>query len=230
MARNLQTSKLVIPDRSDSDGDYVEVSTSDPFPVRSVLANSFMGNAISADMLWNFAKNGQIFIASDADVDDMVTGTVSGSFDTTTTTFMLSVPAGTTAIPLFVNMQQGGTVGGGTVFLFTTLNTVDRYSTGGTSEKVFNLAGNAAKCVLRSSATATTDAIGYGIRVWGTQIGQDIAPAEGAVQAGIWKPEVPYLLKGPASMNIYSHAATTGPTWVWSIGWAEVNTKDIFGN
>lgn len=223
--RNLQTSQIVVPDE---EGHYVEVTRENPLPVASILSNSFMGNAFSADMLWSLAKNGQIYVSSDADIDDMVTGTVSASFTTATTTFLLDVPAGTTAIPLMVNMQQGGTVGGGTVFLYIAVDNVKRYASGGTAEKAFNLLGNVAKSTLYSGATATTDAIHYGARVWGTQIGQDVAPAEGAVQAGMWKPEVPYLLKGPASLLVYSHAATTGPTWVWSIGWAEVNSDDLF--
>ena len=228
--RNLQTSQLVIPDPEDgaSSSAMVEVSRENPLPVTAIPNVSFMGMGVQADLLWEFAKQGRIFVASDADVDDLVTGTASASFTTATTTFLLDVPAGTTAFPLFVNLQQAGNVAGGAISLFIAIDDKKRYASGGTSERIFNQLGRASACTLYSGATATVDTVSYGARVFGTVMGPDVSSAEGAITAGVWRPEVPYLLRGPASLLIYSHAATTGPTWAWSIGFAEINSDDLF--
>lgn len=229
--RNLQTSQLVIPDPEDmaSSSAMVEVSRQNPLPVMTVPNVAFMGMGVQADLLWEFAKQGRIYVASDADVDDLVSGTISASFTTATTTFLLDVPEGTTAFPLFVNMQQAGTVAGGAISLFIAIDNKKRYASAGTSERIFNQLGKASACTLYSGATATVDTVSYGARVFGTVMGPDVSSAEGAITAGIWRPEVPYLLRGPASLLVYSHAATTAPTWAWSIGWASAPTDELFG-
>lgn len=223
--RNLQTSQIVVVDEN---GEYTEVSELNPLPVMSQPISNFMGTSVTTDLLWQFAKQGKIFISSDADVDDLVTGTATASFTTATTTFLLDVPEGTTAVPLFVNLQQAGTVAGGAISMFIAIDNTKRYASGGTAEGIFNPLSNVAKSVLYSGATASLDSISFGARVFGTVIGPDVSSAEGAVTAGVWKPEVPYLLRGPAALLVYTHAATTGPTWAWSIGFAEINSDDLF--
>lgn len=226
MPKNLQNTQLWVPESDDSG--VRPVSDLEPLPVRNVPAASFLGAGYSADLMWKLAKEGRIFTYGDADTDDMVTGIATASFTTATPTFLLDVPQGVTAIPLFLNMQQGGTVGGGTVFLFITVDEQGRYLSGGTVEKAYSPLGTQPQSRLISLPTVSTDAISFGQRVWGTQIGQDVAPAEGAVQAGDWRPPYPLLLRGPASLLIYSHAATTAPSWVWSIGIAEMPTDALF--
>lgn len=214
---------------ADVNGDGQEfVSDFHPLPVRAVPDVSFMGAAYGADLMWRLAKEGRIFTYGDADLDDMVTGIATASFTSATPTFLLDVPAGMTAIPLVSNMQQGGTVAGGTIFLYITVDNKGRYLSGGTVEKAYSPLGTQPQSRLISLPTTSTEAISFGQRVWGTQLGFDVSPAEAAAQAGVWVPEYPLLLKGPASMLWYSHAATTAPTWVWSIAVAEIPTDELF--
>lgn len=180
------------------------------------------------DLLWRLAADGRLFVASDADQNDFVTGQT--SFAATTPTFLLQVPSNVIAVPIFVNLSQTGSVAGGAVDVLIELDDADRYSSGGTAETMFNpnkFAGGALTsptartpaCTLYSGATASA---GYGVRVWGATVGQDVSPAEGAVPGPFWKAEMPYFLSGPAAFLIYTYAGTTGPTWAWSIGWAEL--------
>lgn len=179
-----------------------------------------MVNATGVADISALAAAGRVFYASDADQNDLVTGQT--SFAATTPTFMIDVPSGTTVIPLMVSLNQTGTVAGDTVNVIIEIDNADRYNTGGAEEAVFNArtditGGNLAK--LYTGATANA---GYGIRVQGLSIGQDVAPAEGALQEYLWVPTsgVDFLV-GPAAFLVYTYAGTTGPTWFWTIKWAE---------
>ena len=180
-----------------------------------------MVNATGVADISALAAAGRVFYASDADQNDLVTGQT--SFANTTPTFLLDIPSGTTVIPLMVSLNQTGTVAGDAINVIVEIDNADRYNTGGTEETVLCArtditAANQAK--LYSGATANA---GYGIRVQGLTIGQDVAPAEGALQEFLWLPTsgVDFLV-GPAAFLVYTYATTTGPTWWWTIKWAEL--------
>lgn len=174
----------------------------------------------------HMAARGQVFYGSDGDQNDLVT--TQTSFAATTPSFMLDIPAGTTAIPLMMSLCQSGTVAGGAVDIIMEFDNIDRYNTGGTSETVVNArtsltGGNL--CTLYSGATANA---GYGIRVMGLTLGQDVSPAEGAVQEIIWTPPAGLdFLDGPAAWLVFTYAAVTAPTWFWTFKWAEVPTATL---
>ena len=171
------------------------------------------------------ASQGRIFTASDADQNDTVTGQT--SFVNTTPTFILDIPSGTTVVPLLVSLGQTGTVAGDAITVIIELDNADRYDTGGTSETVFNNKTGGGvfttNCALYSGATATA---AYGIRTFGVTVAQDVAPAEGISNEVLWTPtSTPEFLVGPAAFLIYTYATTTGPTWFWTIKWAEIPTS-----
>lgn len=171
------------------------------------------------------ASQGRIYTASDADQNDLVTGQT--SFVVTTPTFLLDVPAGITVVPLMVSLGQTGTVAGDAISVIVELDNADRYASSGTAETVFNnkTAGGVVTnaSTLYSNPTAET---GYGVRVFGTTVAQDVAPAEGISNEIIWTPtSTPEFLVGPAAFIIYTYAGTTGPTWFWTIKWAEFPTS-----
>lgn len=184
-----------------------------------------MAENVMADYLWKLGATGKIFIASDADQDDKVTGQT--SFAATTPTWLLSVPKGKTVIPIAINLVQAGTVGGGAVDVIIEVDRAStRYGSSGTSEKVFNPnAGypNAAASAVYSNPTALA---GYGAGVWRATLGQDVSPAEGAVNGVFWKPEAPYFLVGPSALLVYTYAGVTGPTWFWGMTFAEIDTDE----
>jgi len=139
------------------------------------------------------------------------------------------VPAGAVALPLFLNLVQTGTVAGGDIDLIIEIDKVKRYSTGGTSEKIYSpMAVGIGP--LSKFYTLPTAVAGYGVRLVGVDIAADVSPAEGAIQGPFWKPEMPYFLPGPASFLVFTNAGTTGPSWFWSFGWAEFRTDEITGS
>ena len=177
----------------------------------------------------HLSARGQVFNASAAAQDTTVTGAT--SFATTTPTFLLDVPTDTIAIPAYMSLNQAGTVAGGAVSVLMTTDNADRYTSGGTAATVLNkltTGGKTAQSTLHSatgSAIVATDA--YGVRIMGVLTGQDVSPAEGAVQEIVWTPASGIeLLVGPAAWLIYTYAGTTGPTWFWSFSWAEIRTVD----
>lgn len=191
-----------------------------------LLAN---GHPLSA-----LAVEGRVFYSSDADQNDLVTGQT--SFAATTPTFLLANPSGSGRymIPLQVILSQTGSVAGGAVDVIVEIDDTNRWSSGGTQEAVLcartdNPLGATAvdgtganKCILYSGATASA---GYGIRLAGTTIGPDVSPAEGAIQQFIWTPQVGADILAPnSSLLVYTYAASTGPTWFWTVKWCEVPT------
>jgi hypothetical protein len=179
-------------------------------------------------------SEGRVFYASDAAAGDLVTGQT--SFATTTPTFQLAVPVGNVAIPLMMRLFQSGTVAGAFISVQMEFDNAIRYSSSGTAETVlcartgfgngFLTTGSFAAVTFRSNPTAT-DA--YGVRVAGYTLAQDVAPAEGAVQEILWTPTAGLdLLEGGvtggtgASWNVYTYAASTGPTWQYTFKWAVI--------
>jgi len=189
-----------------------------------------MANLLSRIRNGNFIAElmaeGRVFHVSDADQDDVVGS--QASFANTTPTFLLDVPSGTTALPLMLSLVQSGTVAGGTIFMSIEIDNADRYGSGGTAET--HLAGRTdapitKKCTLYTGATANA---GYGVRIFGAQVGQDLATAEGAVNEILWTPTfgAPPILVGPAAFACYTWASTPGPQWNWAFQYAELPTSD----
>lgn len=176
------------------------------------------------DWASRMALAGRVFYGSDADQNDLVTGQT--SFAATTPTIMIDVPSGTTCVPLMVSLTQTGSVAGGAIDVIIEIDNADRYNTGGTSETVLGSRTTGAEtnaCTLYTGATANS---GYGARIYGITIGQDVSPAEGAPNEVLWTPSGGYdFLVGPAGFLVYTYAGSTGPTWFWTVKWAEFATN-----
>jgi hypothetical protein len=186
-------------------------------------AKSFpgLGAAYGADLSMQLAQEGRIYVASDADQNDAVTGQT--SFANTTPSFLLDVPDGTVAIPLYMNLVQSGTVAGAAITVSMEIDDATRYSSSGTAETILSSRTDdprAENCVFYSTPTASS---GYGQAIKHWLVGQDVSPAEGAVQNIEWTPSYPILLVGTATWAVYTYAGTTGPTWHWSFAWAEID-------
>lgn len=184
------------------------------------------GVPFSADYLLRLALAGRQFIFGDADQNDAVLGQT--SFANTTPTFLLSVPIGVTAIPLFLNLSQTGAVAGADIDFYVEYDFLDRFSTGGTAETGKNtntgvpVSQRAPQCTFRSNATASA---GFGMTVDRTTIAPDVSPAEGIVPGPKWIPPVPIILSGPASLLVYLLAGTTAPTVLWNFGCVELPSE-----
>ncbi len=191
-----------------------------------MVKETIRGTPYAAEFLWRQAAEGRVFVASDADQNDTVTG--QETFANTTPTFLLDVPVGTTAVPLGIDLSQSGTVAGGDIIAAITIDNVGRYASGGTAEKIFTptkaRSPNPSFCKLYSGATATA---GYGIRLWGATIAPDVSPAEGIVPGPFWTPTAPFLLQGPAALMVFTYSSGPGPTWLWSITWTEMPTDEL---
>lgn len=179
---------------------------------------------LSADISWRLALEGRIYVAADADQNDRVTGQT--SFAVTTPTFTLHNPAssGVLVLPFFYQLAQTGTVAGGDIGVDTEIIAPSSF-TSGTLERTRRLrigydngvSGN--KALLYSTVTAASS---YGIAVGHATLGPDISPAEGVINIYEWQAPVGCILDPDSSMNVFTYAATTGPTWGWHFVWAEL--------
>lgn len=183
------------------------------------------GELVTAELMHQLLFDGRVFVSGDADEDDQVTGQT--SFAATTPTFLLRVPSGTTAIPLWVHLNQIGTVAGGIISCLVSFDRVDRYSSSGTSENVTAMRTDrlvSSACTLYSGATAAaaTDAR----LLFAATLDQDVTDPNltESIHIVADRDFVSPLLVGPAAFLVFTFAATTGPTWNWSLGWAELPT------
>jgi hypothetical protein len=161
-----------------------------------------------------------------------ITGTVTGqtSFVATTPTFLLTIPAGITCIPLLMGLCQTGTVAGDNINILMGKDYQNRYSSGGTTLLAARDRDGLknASCVLSSNPTATADTGDVPARMMAVQIAADISPAEGLINEVVWTPAGALdFLDGPAAWLIYTFAATTGPTWFYEFKWAELATSSL---
>ena len=171
------------------------------------------------------AAQGRMYRFAPAALNTTATGAT--SFATTTATFLLEVVAGTqyAVIPAEARLFQAGTVAGGAISYFMEIDNADRFTSGGTALGAHNcrMGGAAIPSGItmydtNSTAIVSTDAAG--VRIDGALLGQDVSPAEGAVNAVIWSPVagidilVPTASLG-ASWIINTSAGTTGPTWIY---------------
>ena len=191
-------------------------------------AGDRLGDVFGADLnglASRAAAAGRLVIASNADQNDQVTGQT--SFANTTPTFLLNVPSGSCAVPLWFRLYQGGAAAGGAVTVLAELDDIAAYASGGTEEALFyvrNGAGFTSGCKVYSNATATA---GYGIGIYHKDVvGTDVTPAIGDLidmhLLHEWKAPFVLPLVGPASFKIFTHAGTTAPTWYWTIAFLDV--------
>lgn len=168
------------------------------------------------------AAAGRLVVASDADQNDRVTAQT--SFANTTPTFLLNVPDGSCAVPLWVDLAQKGSVAGDFIEVKIEADDIAAYSSGGTSETLFYLrngAGFTSSCALYSGATTTA---GYGISLAQYSVAEDVDPASADAQPFKVRWDAGYVLPliGPASFKVFTWAGSTAPTWEWSIGFLDL--------
>ena len=199
----------------------------------SIISNLFRD---ANDPFGVLSSQGQMFRASAAAVDTAVTG--STSFANTDPTFLLNVPPGLTCIPAEMRLFQSGTVAGGAVSILMEVDDAARYTSGGTAMTILgtNMRATLPRVSFGTLAmySATGSAIiataAYGVRVDGYLLGQDVSPAEGAVNQVLWTPSAGVeFLQGPASWLIYTYAASTGPTWLFSFKFAAFPSEWMLG-
>lgn len=179
------------------------------------------------DAFGYLAAQGRMYRFAGSALNTTATGAV--SFATTTPTFGIFVDAGAdyAVIPAEVRLFQAGTVAGGAVTVLIEVDNADRYTSGGTAMTSQNVrtdgpalpTGVTAFSTVGSAITATN---AVGIRLAGYLLGQDVSPAEGAVNEVIWVPQAgPDILVPTASVGasflVNTFAGTTGPTWFFSL-------------
>lgn len=171
--------------------------------------------------------DGRVYSSSDADENDTITGQT--TYAATTPTLLLSVPAGTTALPLWVHLAQTGTVAGGVIEVYVSYDRVTRFSSGGTSEAISQMSTDRPRtpgCTLYSGATAA--AATEARLLYSQFLDQDVTDPNTteAIHLVAWRDFFPPLIQGAGAFLVFTVGATTGPTWSWSIGWAEFSDAE----
>lgn len=173
------------------------------------------------------SAQGRLYRLSEAALNTPTTGPTSFATTSPTLAVFLDAGSGLAMIPAEARLFQAGTVAGGAVTVLMEMDNADRYTSGGTAATVMStdlrntaLPSGATAFSTSGAAIVATDAVG--VRMAGYLLGQDVSPAEGAVNEIIWTPSAgPDILTTTASRGaswlINTSAASTGPTWLWSL-------------
>lgn len=190
------------------------------------------GSIFSATYLDALAREGRIFIGGDSTLIETITSAV--TYATTSPTLLLKVPSNTTALPLYLNLAQTGTVGGGEITIHIEIDNVDRYTSGGTAETVLSSRTDAPtgvqSTIYSNSGSAILATNAYGMGLWHGEFIQDVDPAvadDFQWHNWVWQPHFPIYLVGAATFIVNIVAATTGATYYWNFAWAEIPSSEL---
>lgn len=162
------------------------------------------------------AKIGQSFSTAHQTPSTDVTGQT--SFDATTPTFLFNQAAAANRILLRdIQLTMVGTVAGAITHVALAIDTANRYSAGGTAvvpQNTNRLSSVAAGVTFRYNPTATAPGSGTRyLKKWG------VAALLGTMLNRVFDDEI--IIGATGSILVYTWAATTGPTWAFSLGHLE---------
>ena len=181
------------------------------------------GELVVPEHVFQMVSEGRAFCAANPTVG---TAVAAGglSFSATAPAFSVDVPAGTVLIPLAISLAQAGTVAGGPITVAMVIDQAIRYSSSGaaiTSKPMRSDAPVAQNCTWYSNATVA--AAVTPITFWSALINQSVTTTANSTQSVYltrYNSALPVLV-GPASLIIYTYAATTQPSWLFNFTWAE---------
>lgn len=193
---------------------------------RQEYSQDAMGNLLNTPLAYDMARRGRVYqISNAARQTALATGGL--SFSDTAPAFIVDFPSGTTGVPLEVTLNQGGTVAGGAITVILTYDNKLRFSSGGTAITPRSLRTDTpvAAAATAYGTSPTAAAVGLEMTLDAQLIAQDVTPAVDVNFPGVYKwrsdPHTLVHLVGPASLVIYTFAATTQPSWFFRVVWAE---------
>jgi len=189
------------------------------------------GEVIGIDQYQQWVLDGRVFVASNAARETAEAIGTATTWSDTDPALLLDVPNGTTAIPLEIIMNQGGTVAGGNITLLITLSDKIRYSSGGVAITGQNMRFDEPRNSTCKFYTGSTNIVAAAntddISLFSQNLIHDIDTLEGGnIQWTARKFIAPELV-GPAALVIYAVAGTTQPSFFYSIKWAEFATTEV---
>ena len=193
------------------------------------------GELVGIDQYQQWVFDGRVFIRSNAANETAAaTGTASATYADTDPAFLLDVPEGTTAIPLEIILNQGGTVAGGVICILIALEDKVRYVSGGVRQTPQNMRYDEPGSSGCNFYVGTTDIVSSAatddIILYGTFLDQDVSTAPGATATKLhWSARqfIAPVLVGPASLVTYAYSATTQPSFWYTYVWAEFRTSEV---
>lgn len=195
------------------------------------------GELVTIDQYQQWVFDGRVFLLSNiARETPAAMGTASATFSDTDPALLVDVPNGTTMVPLEIILNQAGTVGGGVIRVLITLDDKVRYTSGGIAIPKQNMRFDEPRPSICPAYEGTTDivaaAAGDDITLEGAYLDQDVGTAPYGTPTKIhWsaREKIAPVLVGPASLVIYTYAATTQPSWFFVIKYAEFATTEVVG-
>jgi hypothetical protein len=192
------------------------------------------GEIVVPDFYQQLVFDGRVFMASNAARETAEAIGSVDSFSDTDPALLLDVPTGTTVMPLEIILNQGGTVAGGVITVLITLSDKIRYASDGAAITPQNLRFDEPRSSACSFYSGSTDIVAAAntddLTLYAAILDQDVATAPNATATKInWTARefIAPVLVGPAALVIYAVAATTQPSFFYSVKWAELATTDV---
>ncbi len=188
------------------------------------------GELVGIDQYQQWVADGRVFVASPA-ARETAEAIGSTSFSDTDPALLLDVPTGTTAIPLEIIMNQGGTVAGGNITLLITMSDKIRYASGGVLLTSQNMRFDEPRSSACRFYTGSTDIVANAntddITLFAQNLVHDIDTLEGGNIQWTARKFIAPVLIGPAAIPIYAVATSTQPSFFYVVKWAEFDTTEV---
>jgi hypothetical protein len=172
-----------------------------------------------AGVVWE----GKAFGVMVAAADTGITGQT--SYAATLATVNLRNLGSKALVPLYAKFTQTGTVAGGRITYHVSTLNIDQF-TSATALTVYNLNRNSSVgSTVSASHTATLPTFTAGNQTI-VNVGDLFQTVSAVESAGVYDlfPAPGFCVVKPGgSLQIYTDATITGPTWFWAIAWAELD-------
>ena len=188
------------------------------------------GELVGIDQYQQWVADGRVFVASPA-ARETAEAIGSTSFSDTDPALLLDIPTGTTAIPLEIILNQGGTVAGGNITLLITLSDKIRYASAGVAITPKNMrfdVPRSSTCRFYSGSTdIVANANAEDLTLFAQNLVHDIDTLEGGNVQWTARKFIAPVLIGPAAIPIYAVAGSTQPSFFYVVKWAEFDTTEV---
>ena len=170
-------------------------------------------------------QNGVVFLINNPTIDTGVTGQT--SYVATTPTFTLRNVGPRMLVPLYAQLYQTGTVAGATIFVNVSTLETGQF-TSGTQMTPVNANQHVSQgATVLAYHTSTLPAFTTGNQrfIAGARLTQTVTAYQEYYPFEAF-PTPGFCAVAPGGqLDLYTYAATTGPTWNFNIMWAELETR-----
>lgn len=186
---------------------------------------------VTIDQYQQWVADGVVFQANNAAIESGTVSVTTFNAGGTNPFFSMTVPSGSTMIPLEISITQDGTVAGNAWDLYIAYENADLFSSGGTAVSVNNMrtddpnTTSMTNVLTGATLTAPTDDRGIHSGIYT----QNVDDPKHSDDSFYWsaRTRLAPIIVGAGTFVIYAWVTGTAPTLFFRVVWAEFSTTQV---